>query len=469
MGRVSAWLPVVVVLLVLAASFAAFEYDVGERLGLAEPERDNPAEVAPPEGLELPQLSDPRPVARPADISSRVDPAKVRAALAPYLNRKSLGKHKVIAVGSLTGDTWFDNSAGPVTPASTMKLLTGVTALESLGPDATFDTTVVRPRTGSGPARVVLVGGGDPYLTRSPDDDAYPEPADLRTLATEAAESLRADGVRAVRLGFDDSLFTGPTAAPTWPASYTADAVVSPITALAVDQGEDPDGWGFAEDPSAAAAQMFAEELRRAGVKVHGPVRRTSTGGAEIASVSSPPVAQVVDEVIASSDNEGAELLAHHMAIQEGLEASFDGGTTAIRQVARGLGIPLAGAVIHDGSGLSRKDRLTGQTLLAVLKTAAAKGNGDLRPVITGLPVAAFNGSLADRLGDSNRAGWGRVRAKTGTLTGVHGLAGVTTDLDGNVFAFAFVSDSVKVPRTLDARDTLDDLTAALAACHCSA
>ncbi|MDN5894156.1 MAG: D-alanyl-D-alanine carboxypeptidase/D-alanyl-D-alanine-endopeptidase [Nocardioides sp.] len=469
-GLISGWLPVIVVLLILAASFAAFEYDAAERLGLADPEPDNPAEVAPPEGLELPELAAPRPVARALSTSSQVDPAKVEAALAPYLDGHGLGKHKVISVGSLDGNTWFDNLAGPVTPASTMKLLTGTAAIESLGAATTFDTRVVRTTGSNGSNEIVLVGAGDPYLTRKPDDDAYPQPADLQTLAAETAASLKREGVKKVRLGFDDSMFTGGTTEKTWPANYTSDAVVAPITALWVDQGATPDGWGYEQDPSLSAATMFAQELRSAGIKVQGQVRRTSAGGgAEVAKVESPPVEQIVDEVLAISDNEGAELLAHHIGIAEGFGGTFEGGVKGTRKVLRELGVPLANTVLHDGSGLSREDRLTGQSLLAMFRTDAAPTHAALRPVITGLPVAAFNGSLAGRLGSADKAGRGRVRAKTGTLTGVHGLAGVTTDLDGNVFAFVFIADKVKVPKTLEARATLDDLTAALASCHCSA
>ena len=50
----------------------------------------------------------------------------------------------------------------------------------------------------------------------------------------------------------------------------------------------------------------------------------------------------------------------------------------------------------------------------------------------------------------------------------MHGLAGVTTDLDGNVLTFVLLADKVQLEDTLDARDTLDDMAAALGACHCS-
>ena len=61
------------------------------------------------------------------------------------------------------------------------------------------------------------------------------------------------------------------------------------------------------------------------------------------------------------------------------------------------------------------------------------------------------------------------MRAKTGTLTGVHGLAGLVTDLDGTVMAFVAIADRVKVKNTLAARALVDEVAASLAGCACGA
>jgi D-alanyl-D-alanine carboxypeptidase/D-alanyl-D-alanine-endopeptidase (penicillin-binding protein 4) len=155
------------------------------------------------------------------------------------------------------------------------------------------------------------------------------------------------------------------------------------------------------------------------------------------------------------------------VALKLGDAPSFQGGATAVFHVLGELGVDLTDSTIYDGSGLSRQNHLTPTTLLDVLRTAASPEHPTLREVITGLPVAGFTGSLQERFDDGPTAARGRVLAKTGTLTGVHGLAGVATDLDGDVLGFVMIADRVAVPNTLPARHDLDLMAAALGACHC--
>jgi D-alanyl-D-alanine carboxypeptidase/D-alanyl-D-alanine-endopeptidase (penicillin-binding protein 4) len=127
------------------------------------------------------------------------------------------------------------------------------------------------------------------------------------------------------------------------------------------------------------------------------------------------------------------------------------------------LGLPRARAEFHDGSGLNRDDKLTADLLTALLREAADPAHPELRPVLTGLPVAAFTGTLADRY-TSGGAG-GIVRAKTGTLTGVNTLAGTAVDQDGHLLAFAFMAEGTTDPTA--AQSTLDRTATALSACGC--
>ena len=139
-----------------------------------------------------------------------------------------------------------------------------------------------------------------------------------------------------------------------------------------------------------------------------------------------------------------------------------------MRKVLRALGVSTAGALVHDGSGLSRDDRLSPATLLSVIRTAESPHHPDLRPAIANLPVAGFTGSLRSRFDKGSSFALGTVRAKTGTLTGVHGLAGTVTSRDGAVMVFVAVADRVKPVNTLDAQLRIDQVAGALGGCRCA-
>lgn len=438
-------------------------YVAGEdRFGLFADSRPAPG-VALPTGLALPAATTTPVVATPV-ASAPLDAAAVRAVMSGPLSDPALGRSLAVAVAPLGDPAVFARGRAAVIPASTMKLLTTIAALETLGPEHRFTTTVVRHAR-----QVVLVGGGDPLLTAKPvGRNRWPAQADLTTLAAKTAVALKAADVTRIRLSYDTSLFTGPVASPWWEDDYLSTDVVSPITSLWVDEGRmRPFRTVRSPDPARAAAAVFAQALRTHGITIGAAVleRKAPSGAEEIASVASAPLDELVEHTLVYSDNEAAEVLARQVAIGRGAAASFGGAATAVRQTLQGIGVDLDGAVIHDGSGLSRHDRLRGSTLLDVLQRSAA--DPQLRAVITGLPIAGFTGSLAARFETTGPAALGEVRAKTGTLSGVNGLAGTTTTRDGVPLVFVAVADRVALPDTLDARVALDRIAAALAGCDC--
>ena len=107
------------------------------------------------------------------------------------------------------------------------------------------------------------------------------------------------------------------------------------------------------------------------------------------------------------------------------------------------LGVPTDHLSLYDGSGLSVQTRVAPAVLGRVLVLAGAADHPQLRPILTGLAVAGFSGSLEpprfDAPGTSGAAGL--VRAKTGTLTGVSAMAGTVEDAAGRQLVFVFVAD----------------------------
>jgi D-alanyl-D-alanine carboxypeptidase/D-alanyl-D-alanine-endopeptidase (penicillin-binding protein 4) len=460
----------IVVLVLLAVGFASYQYDLGERWfgwGPVDP-RTDPSAVLPPEGLHLPAAGAAPAVAVPG-AAVAVDAARVAAVVRPLIRTRVLGRHFGVLVTDLsTGRAVYRQGAATITPASTTKLVTATAALEALGPMARFRTSV---RWVPSTRQLVLVGGGDPFLASSPRAGAssYPHRADVQTLAALAVRELRSMKVRRVRLAFDDSYFTGPALIPAWPATYVPEGVVPPISALWVNEGHSPGGSGFLDDPAAGAAQVFGDALRSSGIKVGPQITRTTAvpEAVDVAAVSSAPLGEIVERTLAVSDNQAAEVLARHVGLAERQEGSFQAGTAAVLDVVRRLGVPVNGDQLYDGSGLSRRNLLSLDSLAGVLRLAESPNHPHLRQVFTGLPVAGFTGSLQYRFDKGPDQARGRVRAKTGTLTGVHGLAGVADDVSGGRMAFVVVADGVRPLKNLEAQVLIDRIAAALGACTC--
>ncbi|WP_233496202.1 D-alanyl-D-alanine carboxypeptidase/D-alanyl-D-alanine-endopeptidase [Geodermatophilus sp. TF02-6] len=383
--------------------------------------------------------------------------------LAPLLAAPALGPGvaaEVVDVAS--GGVLLDQDADdPVTPASTAKLLTAVAALTTLGPAATLETTVV---AGATPDEVVLVGGGDPTLSRTAPSLTYPGAPTLDDLAAQVRGSLPA-GTTVTRVVVDSSLFSGPLTAPGWGPGDAPSSYAAPITATAVDgarvrPGEEARSGQPGLDAGAALAAALG--VPRATVALGS----APDGAPTLGAVRSAPVARLAEQALTGSDNVLTESLARHVALARGLPVTFEGSAQAVTGALSDAGLDVTGVALSDGSGLSLDDRVP-VSLLADLLAGAADGSlPDASAVLSGLPVAGYDGTLADR-GDADPPGApGAVRAKTGTLLGVHGLAGTVVTADGRLLVFAVVADAA--PGTEQAaQGALDDVAAALAACGC--
>lgn len=393
--------------------------------------------------------------------AGEADAAAVERAVREAMDSDDLGEHTALLVVDVaTGtDVVARGADDPLVPASTTKLLTGFAALATLDPQRRLTTRVV----GDGDS-VVLVGGGDPALvTEPPKRPQFGVSADLDTLAAETAAALKEAGTTSVSLGYDASLFAGPSASPSWPGTYLSQDIVTPIVALWVERGVH---GRRDDDPARTAAGRFAERLGAHGITVRGEPRpaKASSGARELASAAGPTVAQVVEHLVTTSDNEAAEALLRHIAIAAGEPPTFDGGVAAVTEALQAADIPTDGLRLHDGSGLSRDNRISPRTLVETVLAALASPR--TAPLASSLPVGGFNGSLNSRFGRLPAA-WGVVRAKTGTLTGVHSLAGLVTTRDGRTLAFAVMADDTEDVNPFVTQAALDAVVAALADCDC--
>ncbi|WP_436985646.1 D-alanyl-D-alanine carboxypeptidase/D-alanyl-D-alanine endopeptidase [Streptomyces sp. enrichment culture] len=393
-------------------------------------------------------------------VKSAPDGKALAKVLAPLLKDPALGPRPAASVVDVTTGRrlYGAHPDAALTPASTTKIATAVAALSAMGPDHRLTTrAALEPDT----KEVVLVGGGDPTLTaREKAGDA----ASLRTLAAETAAALADRGVREVTLSYDTTRYAG---SPRHPIGDNPNlALVVPLMA---DEGRTDDSASGpvtrVKDPAEDAARQFKDFLAAHGIKSTAPGPSKATTRAEtLAAVSSPPLSALVERMLTNSDNDIAEALARQTATATGERADFAGAGRAVTARLRALGLPLKGAAVKDGSGLDRAGRLTPGLLTALLAKAADPSHPELRPALTGLPVAGFTGTLSSRYTDGAS---GVIRAKTGTLSGVHTLAGTLVDRDGRLLAFAFMATGTDPLAAAATQKALDEAATALAACGC--
>lgn len=331
----------------------------------------------------------------------------------------ALGSDVTVAVsdgGSLVYD--YDADEKQI-PASTMKVVTAATSLTALGIDHRFSTRVVE---GVAANVIVLVGGGDPLLSR----------AKVTRLAAKTARTLRKEGVKSVTVRVDDYLFPAPTDAAGW-APGDSPTYASAVRSLGF-VGE------YSSDTTRSVVATFLSGLQSKGVSAASGGRAVSRDDApEIAEVKGGRLSDAIELMLRVSENNVAEVLFRHVALSQGYPATWSGGQAAAREVLQSLGLRTYRLKLIDGSGLSGKDRLTAASLTQILDRVVDPAYPTLSPIADWLPVAGRTGTLINRFNGEAACARDNVFAKTGSLTGVSTLAGITRDESGQWRSFAIM------------------------------
>ncbi len=348
-----------------------------------------------------------------------------------------------------------------VVPASVQKLLVGAVALEVLGPDHRFTTTVRVPIPVDGEVMgdIYLVGGGDPLLTSNDypiEDDRHP--AFATTSLDVLADAFVANGITRIRgtvIG-DGTRYDDEFVVEGWGAGVAFDSA-GPYDALLVNDSRVL-GSGQQDDPNRGAAREFARLLANRNVRIDNGwgSGQAATTTQVIGSVESAPLSEIVREMLTNSDNNTAEMLVKEIGLADDPNAVPPGGATraagltVIDRTLRSWGVPMDGVRILDGSGLHLENRLTCAAVLQVLQRSRGTA------LASSLAIAGRTGTLDDEFVGSPMTG--RLFAKTGTLgnppidappPAAKALAGyVTTPTSGSI-EFVVILNADEIPDAL--------------------
>jgi serine-type D-Ala-D-Ala carboxypeptidase/endopeptidase (penicillin-binding protein 4) len=400
-----------------------------------------PAEPAEP--LPTPLLSYRR---QPQPLAER---AAADAAAAAYAERLSSLTERISGTACLRmldGEDLVADVNGPLSliPASNEKVLVAAVALDVIGPDFRYRTELqsLPPVDGVIPGDVSLIGGGDPVLRSEGVPDPLRYPAFNTTSLDALADQLVRLGITTIQgdIVGDGSRYDDEFRVPSWGDEIT-NVDGGPYDALLVNDGVIENG-NYGRVPARSAAVVFTDLVRARGIEVVGGAanedRVADPSFTTLALIESAPFSDILVEMLHTSDNNTAEMIVKEIGHQARGEGTRAAGLDAIRGKLAEWGIPAEGLVLEDGSGLSRANRVSCETLAAVITSSPVAAD-----LVDLLPVAGRDGTLADQL--IGTPAEGRLQAKTGTLSDVKALTGSQPGRDGDPVTFSVVLNGADV------------------------
>lgn len=401
----------------------------------------------------------------------------------------------VVVKSAASGEQLYGLDAGKVlTPGSNAKLLTSATAIDSLGLDFRFTTSVLSTGRVAGSTLagdLYLKGTGDPTMLAADYDALAARVADagIKTIAGKlVADDTWFDSVPlGTDWAWDDEPYyysaqiSALTASPN--TDYDAGSVIVSVapgsaagkpvkvsttpetdylnivnkattgttTNVSIERQHGTntvlitgtvaggyDEWVTVNDPTGYAVSLFRKALTNHGVRVMGSTTRDATPqiAATVASHQSMPLSELLIPFMKLSNNMHAEILIKSVGRKVSGAGTWSAGLAAATSFAHANGMP--SLRMRDGSGLSRGEGLTPGGITDLLIALRSKPwfstwYGSLP--IAGEPDRMVGGTLRSRMAGTPAAG--NVRGKTGSLTGISALSGYVTSADNEPLVFS--------------------------------
>lgn len=194
--------------------------------------------------------------------------------------------------------------------------------------------------------------------------------------------------------------------------------------------------------PTAAYLAALAEALAAKSIRVGNARSDTTAAIDSLFALMSPPLREILPALEKQSQNQIAEVLLKTLALEKAGVGRADSGRKVVERQLAAWGARDGGYVIRDGSGLSRHDYLSPETLVRVLDTIRA--DSAFRVFYDALPIAGVDGTIAERM--KGTPAEGNVHAKTGYVDRARSLSGYATSVDGHLLIFSALCNNWTVP-----------------------
>jgi D-alanyl-D-alanine carboxypeptidase/D-alanyl-D-alanine-endopeptidase (penicillin-binding protein 4) len=311
-----------------------------------------------------------------------------------------------------------------------------------------------------GLARIHVRGGdrdGDSVRVRSSPARTYPR---VRVRATTTSRGDRTPNVYVARGDNDAALTVEGTIAPrdtttlVLPFREHTAAFLEALREALVDRGIAVDG-AVLRSPLRGGNSLGCCAGGMPTVRA-----RPAAGPGRVAlfSITSPPLRQILAAFEKNSVNQIGEALLKTLGRLRTGAGTYESGTDAVRRQLLAWGAPADGFIVRDGSGLSRLNLVSPETIVRVLD--GIRQDTAFAAFYEALPVAGIDGTLGRRL--ASGVARGKVHAKTGSLEQVRALSGYVTTVNGRLLLFSVFCNNWTVAPD-EVTDAIDEIVSRLA------
>jgi serine-type D-Ala-D-Ala carboxypeptidase/endopeptidase (penicillin-binding protein 4) len=284
---------------------------------------------------------------------------------------------------------------------------------------------------------IIVRGGaapGDPVTVTTTPARTFPRVRVLATTIAPSAELASASGNgtqrrRATATRIDvtkDSAYFG---------GFVLTGVVQAADSVAVTVTH--------HDPDDAYVAALSEALRARGIGMDGAVTSDSVSRVDtMFVVQSLPMRDIMPALMKPSQNQIAEILLRTLGLERTGVGSPDSGRAVVVRQLLAWGADSGGYLVRDGSGLSRYDYVTPETIVHVLN--AMKQSPQFQLFYESLPIAGVDGTIRTRMKGTKAEG--NLHAKTGTVAQARSLSGYVTTADGRMLLFSMLCNNFTTP-----------------------
>ena len=306
----------------------------------------------------------------------------------------------------------------PITPASVMKCISSAELRSAFPYGSRITTNVYLNGKTSGSeftGDIIVVGSGDPSLG----DGRHNGQSDF---PTEIANALRKKGITSVvgSIKIDDSYFAGPAQHPSWGSGDLTAAYGTGVHAFNFEGNAN--GKTAVKNPGAVFKKKLIDAMSKAEISFRESSGSSSSGKNQLLlAYQSPKISDLMRSCMFRSDNLYAETFLRLFGKKNGSDGSVTESAKLAERYWDGLNFNVEAVDLVDGSGLSRRNKLTAEFLGSVLKSLKNDPY-----YVSFFPLVGEEGTVSKFLKGTALQGY--MALKTGSMNGIQSYAGYVLD-----------------------------------------